>query len=75
MQQNDINFIAILNQFWTASKTHDDINFINHICLKMPSIDTTLSNLLYRNARTIEHNKKHISKHTRWNIQVCSIRH
>jgi hypothetical protein len=57
MQQNDINFINILNQFWIALETHDDINFINQICLKMPPIDTTLPYLFYTNAKTIEHNK------------------
>ncbi len=57
MWQNDINFINILNQFWIALETHDDINFINQICFKMPPIDTTLPYLFYTNVRTIEHNK------------------
>jgi hypothetical protein len=57
MQQNDANFIDILNQFCIASKIHDDISFINKICLKMPPIDTTLPYLFHTNAKTIEHDK------------------
>jgi len=58
MRQIDTNFINILNQFRTTSKTHDNINFINQICLKKPPLDTTLPYLFYTNVKTIEHNKK-----------------
>jgi hypothetical protein len=57
MGQNDANFINILKWFQITSKTHDNINFINQICLKMPPIDTTMPYLFYMNVKTTEHNK------------------
>ncbi len=34
MQQNDLEFINILNRFQTTSQAYEDINFINKICCK-----------------------------------------
>jgi hypothetical protein len=39
MQQNDVNFINILNKFQIVSQTCEDINFINKVCLKPPPMD------------------------------------
>ncbi len=62
MPQPNANFINILNQFQTTLKTHDNINFINQICLKKPPLDITLPYLFFGMffyyAKTIEHNKK-----------------
>jgi hypothetical protein len=56
MKQND-HFINILNRFYTASQTNDDIDFMNKFCLKPPPMDNILPNLFYTNLKTTTHNK------------------
>jgi hypothetical protein len=56
MKQNDINSINILNRFWIASQTFEDIDLMNKLCFKGPPLDNTLPYLFYRNAKITTHN-------------------
>ncbi len=42
MQQNDLEFINILNRLQLTSQAYEDINFINKICCKWPPIDNII---------------------------------
>jgi hypothetical protein len=58
MQQDDIDFIDVLNRFQTTSQIATDIKFMNQNCLKIPPIDNTLPYLFYTNVKTTMYNKK-----------------
>jgi hypothetical protein len=57
MQQDDINFINILNRFKIASQTIEDIKFMNNNCLRTPLMDNTLPYSIYTNVKTTMDNK------------------
>jgi hypothetical protein len=57
MQQDDINFINILNRFRTASQTIENIKCMNNNFLKTPLMDNILPYLFYTNVKTTIHNK------------------
>ncbi len=66
MKQNDINFINILNRFWTTSQTFENINFINKICFKTPHMDNTyicFIQMLKQQHITIMYFIQHLVKH------------
>jgi hypothetical protein len=56
MQQNDIDFIHVLNRFQIATQTTKDISYINNICLKPTPLNGVLLYLFYTNTKTIAHN-------------------
>jgi hypothetical protein len=56
MQQDDMNFINILNRFKTSSQTIEDIKCMNNNCLRTPLMDNTLPHLFYTNVKTTNKN-------------------
>jgi hypothetical protein len=57
MQQDDINFINILNRFKTASQTIEDIKFMNNNYLRTPLMHNTLPYSFNTNVKTTMDNK------------------
>jgi len=58
IQQNNIDFIDVLNRFRTTSQITTNIKFMNQNCLKIPPIDNNLPYLFYTNVKTTIYNKK-----------------
>ncbi len=48
---NDIDFIHVLNRFWTTTQTTKDISYIYNICLKPTLLNNVLLYLFYANAK------------------------
>jgi hypothetical protein len=56
--------LTFKTDFEQTLDTHENKNFINQICLKIPPLDTTLPNLFYTNVKKIECNfKTHFETH------------
>jgi hypothetical protein len=56
MWQNNIGFIHVLNRFWIATQTTEDISYINNICLKPTLLNSVLPYLFYTNTPKKMHN-------------------
>ena len=52
-----MQFVGILNRFWTATQTEHGITYIDKLCFKLLPNDITFPHLFYTNAKTIKYNK------------------